>query len=538
MKRWEVHEGLPVHRHLHRRQSTVFAYRSELDAWRTERSLSAEPALGYGGSTDLPDGILVLPFDHIGPDASHAWLADGFSEALISDLSALRGLRVLSSTSSRSMRGRSHDARSIGRRNGVRYLVEGSCRNLDSRARISVRLIDVSQDASIWSQAFEGRVTDAFELQSRLASAVAEALEQAGECILSAAKPPAAAAEEVATWQCLTLARQQALSWRPEGLAAAVTRLEEGLATIGGHPSLLAALGRTWLQYRESATDLGPSPLDNARDCARRLAACAPNHPGTLQLRGWIAYAEGRIFDAIDALYRSDRARPNDPETLGLLVNSLLISDQADAARPLIEHLLAIDPLNPLTACLPGWDHLLAGDFDAALPYYETMHSMDPAHPMGRLFLVWTSILAGRTEGLEALATPEDDTLASQPALRVARFLIAAARGQRHAERWLDDSVTRMAEASEMIARFLADGYAVLGHHDQAVRWLRRAVDFGFVHLAFLEERNPLLRHLHDNADFGRLLEHVRQRRSNPELRKAAAFGPRQSAKDNRSGRN
>lgn len=120
----------------------------------------------------------MLPFDHFGPDAAQAWLADGFSEALIADLSALQVLRVLSRTSSRTLRHRSQDARSIGRRHGVRYLVKGSCRSLASRVRVSVRLIDVHLDASVWSEAFDGNVEQAFDLQSTMTSAVTQVLER------------------------------------------------------------------------------------------------------------------------------------------------------------------------------------------------------------------------------------------------------------------------------------------------------------------------------------------------------------------------
>src|SRR5688500_18049117 len=44
VQRWERTEGLPVHRHLHDRQGTVYAFRSELEAWWANRSgaLSAE----------------------------------------------------------------------------------------------------------------------------------------------------------------------------------------------------------------------------------------------------------------------------------------------------------------------------------------------------------------------------------------------------------------------------------------------------------------------------------------------------------------
>src|SRR5579859_6408431 len=40
---WENTEGLPIHRHQHSRAGTIFALKSELDAWREAREASPEP---------------------------------------------------------------------------------------------------------------------------------------------------------------------------------------------------------------------------------------------------------------------------------------------------------------------------------------------------------------------------------------------------------------------------------------------------------------------------------------------------------------
>ena len=37
VRRWEEKEGLPVHRHMHDKLSTVYAYRSEIDTWLGKR---------------------------------------------------------------------------------------------------------------------------------------------------------------------------------------------------------------------------------------------------------------------------------------------------------------------------------------------------------------------------------------------------------------------------------------------------------------------------------------------------------------------
>jgi Tol biopolymer transport system component len=41
VQRWEKREGMPVHRHLHDRMGSVYAFRAELDAWTRSRNLQA-----------------------------------------------------------------------------------------------------------------------------------------------------------------------------------------------------------------------------------------------------------------------------------------------------------------------------------------------------------------------------------------------------------------------------------------------------------------------------------------------------------------
>src|SRR5512135_1556483 len=47
-QRWEKREGMPVHRHLHDRIGSVYAFRTELDAWSRGRNLAAAPPAGKG----------------------------------------------------------------------------------------------------------------------------------------------------------------------------------------------------------------------------------------------------------------------------------------------------------------------------------------------------------------------------------------------------------------------------------------------------------------------------------------------------------
>jgi Tol biopolymer transport system component len=52
VQRWEKREGMPVHRHLHDRMGSVYASRTELDAWTRSRNLSAAQE---NGNVVLPE---------------------------------------------------------------------------------------------------------------------------------------------------------------------------------------------------------------------------------------------------------------------------------------------------------------------------------------------------------------------------------------------------------------------------------------------------------------------------------------------------
>src|SRR4029077_10396901 len=103
LQRWEKREGLPVHRHQHDSLGSVYAYKSELDAWRRQRQPRAQaeagPPTAAKGTEQrhLPTPItepgkvrlLVLPFENLSGDAAQAYFSDGLTEEMITQLARL-----------------------------------------------------------------------------------------------------------------------------------------------------------------------------------------------------------------------------------------------------------------------------------------------------------------------------------------------------------------------------------------------------------------------------------------------------------------
>ena len=489
---------------------SVYAFKSELDAWRQPNPLRrSDPPSGAASEVT---SIAVLPFVNLSHDPENEYFADGLTDEVIADLSKVRALRVISRTSSMALKGTNKDVRTIGRELGVRFVVEGSVRRTASRLGISARLIDASTDDHLWTEQYDGTVDDVFTMQERLARTIVDALQlqlTADEHQQLVARP----ISNVHPYECYLQARQAAFRWHQEAIDHAIQLLHNGLAIVGDNAELYAALGRAYLQYREAGIDLSERPLREAEICAGKAFALDPASASGIQLRGWIHYSNSRIQDAVRDLKVAHEIDPNNPDTLALLSNCYLISGKVSFARPLIDRLLAVDPLTPLTRCMPGFADLMEGNLPAAIAPYRQMVEMDTSNPMTRLFYAGILALNGRSSEVTAIAEtvppPVKDTI---PA-RLTSFLAHALAGNRTAAlAVLTPEIETIANATDVLPRFLAHGYAAAGMPDRTIHWLSIAVDRGFINYPFLAHHDPFLKSLRTDPRFRQLLAIVRER--------------------------
>jgi adenylate cyclase len=92
----------------------------------------------------LPDkpSIAVLPFENMSGDPEQEYFADGMVEEIITALSRFKWLFVIARNSSFTFKGKAVDVKEVGRRLGVRYVLEGSVRKASGKVRITGQLID------------------------------------------------------------------------------------------------------------------------------------------------------------------------------------------------------------------------------------------------------------------------------------------------------------------------------------------------------------------------------------------------------------
>ncbi len=133
--------------------------------WGKRLTGSAKPA--------AIQSLAVLPLANLSGDPEQEYFADGMTEALITSLAQLSGLRVISRTSVMQYKNVRKPLTEIARELKVEGIVEGSVMRAGARVRITAQLIQAATDKHLWAQDYERDLRDVLTLQSEVARAIA-----------------------------------------------------------------------------------------------------------------------------------------------------------------------------------------------------------------------------------------------------------------------------------------------------------------------------------------------------------------------------
>ena len=118
--------------------------------------------------------IAVLPLGNLSGDPREEYFADGMTEALITELAQIGGLRVISRTSAMVYKGAKKPLPKIAKELKVDAVLDGSIQRSGDKVRINAELIEASTDRHLWAKSYERDLRDVLTLQSAVARAIAD----------------------------------------------------------------------------------------------------------------------------------------------------------------------------------------------------------------------------------------------------------------------------------------------------------------------------------------------------------------------------
>lgn len=125
---------------------------------------------------DVPASVAVMPFVNMSSHEENEYFAGGIHEDVLTNLSRIRDLQVKSRTSMLKYAASEMSLSEIGKEMQVDYLVEGSVRRIGNHVRVTVQLIDASNDNHLWANNYERELVNVFATQSALAREISNSL--------------------------------------------------------------------------------------------------------------------------------------------------------------------------------------------------------------------------------------------------------------------------------------------------------------------------------------------------------------------------
>lgn len=121
--------------------------------------------------------IAVLPFVNAAGETSSEYLADGFSQALINNLSQLPELKVIAGSSTFKYKNVDFDPKDLAEKLGVQAIVTGRVEQRGETMTINVELINTADETLLWGKTYDRRVADTQSIQADIVQSLSEKLQ-------------------------------------------------------------------------------------------------------------------------------------------------------------------------------------------------------------------------------------------------------------------------------------------------------------------------------------------------------------------------
>ena len=156
----------------------IFALAGGGVVWWQTRSPDAELSPAGQMAMPLPDkpSIAVLPFVNLSGDAEQDYFVDGFTNAIITNLSKFPELFVIASNSVFTYKGKAVRINEVGRQLGVRYVLEGSFQRGADTLSVHAQLIEAATESHVWAQQYDVAPEEIFAVQDDLSRQIANTL--------------------------------------------------------------------------------------------------------------------------------------------------------------------------------------------------------------------------------------------------------------------------------------------------------------------------------------------------------------------------
>ena len=427
--------------------------------------------------TPLPEkSIAVLPLENLSHDPDNVYFAEGMQDEILARLSKIADLKVISRTSTQKYKSAPDNLREIAKQLGVGNVLEGSVQKSGDAVRVNVQLINALNDAHLWGDVYERKLTDIFAVESDIAKTIADTL----QAKLTGAEKQLIAAQPTTDLTAYELYLKGRSLWSKRGgenLRQAIGFYEQAIARDPKYALAYSGLAEAYVLLPGYTTTAPQDAYPTAKAAALKALqlddklAEAHTALGLLLCIGDLDMA-----GSISEFQRAIALNPNYATAHHWYGNGpLLALGRFEEAIAEGKRAIELDPLSPIINADLGKNLYNARRYDEAIAQLRKTLEIDPTfyyahYNLGMALQRKGDVPAAIAEYTKAQQLSDD---------LFVQVLLAAAKAQSGDK---DAAIQMLAELEELSQhRYVPEYprtllYLSLGNRDEAIRRLKQAI--------------------------------------------------------------
>ncbi|MGC2695306.1 MAG: hypothetical protein WA738_05890 [Candidatus Angelobacter sp.] len=521
VQRWEKKEGLPVHRHLHDKLGSIYAYRKELTEWFNARQ-QAGPGTPLGGQNGQGEKIklAVLRFGNLSGAAEDDYFSDGLTEEMITQITRLQApeLAVIARTTAEHYSSNSKSLEQLKKDLGVGYVLEGRVRRGGNRVRITAQLIHLKEQTQVWAETYERDLSDVLSVQADIAQAIAREInlalnlsERARLSDLQKAQPRV----QPAAYDAYLKARFNLHQMTPSGISKSIEDFERAIQSDPHYAPAYAGLASAYALLAIAPFDFLPphEAMPKAEKAARKALELDSSFSEAHTALALVNHHYHWKWKEAEAGYeQAIELNPDHADTHLWYSWLLLALGKRDAAFDEIEQTMSIvqetDPHRLVAVhTTRAAAYYFGREYQRAVDECEKAKQLDPEYFM-------LHFIAGRAymrlgEYAKAIAHLKSaQTSGEMPLMDAALGLAYSVSGKKEQTMKLAETFKSAAKKRYIPPTYFGMLFAGLGDRDKALMWLKRAFAERADGLTWLNVE-PMLDEIRSDPRFQDLLRRI-----------------------------
>ncbi len=423
--------------------------------------------------------IAVLPFVNMSTSEENEYFSDGITEEIINALAKIKSLKVTSRTSSFFFKNKKIPIKQIGKELNVSAILEGSVRLSGNTIRITAQLIQAEEDFHFWSETWDRKLENIFDIQDEISLLIADKLREYFGHFEIQEHLVEKQTDSIDAYEYSLKAIYHTNKWNPEDMKLAISLFEKALDLDPNHTNSLVGLADSYSFMAMTGFMSFDEAWGKSTQLINKALSLDDQLPGAYyQLANHSLFTACDYKKSFEQIIKAISINPNYVKAQQFMAFLYAIAGNHEKAKLHLEIALNIDPLSQETLFYKGYLDYMSGDYSRSLEQFDQCLELNPKNiPAISVKSILLLKLGRYDEVINYFdALPPEVVILGEKTGTIA-LAYAFKKDKINTEKYRNQLI----EQAGNEGGFTADSYlfllnAVLGENDKAFEWVKQAI--------------------------------------------------------------